>query len=215
MTRPASTWCRRGWRVGGVSIVASLLLLLAATADASAALWVRIALAPASPTVGEATRVSVLTFYFNQRTATGQVPCANDPLATPIPYVVQGQTLGNFELEASTDSLAEPIVVLLSRRATDPTWWDGSLTFPRPGRWTLRLVYPGSPEPYTECAGFKAAVTVLPARLPTTGAGGGAGDAAAIVGAVLVIAGASLVVAAGGRVRSIVRDEHAARSAVD
>jgi hypothetical protein len=187
-----------GWRIAAVSVVASAVLLVALATDAAAALWVRITLDPASPQVGKATRVSVLTFYLTQEL------CADDPGATAVPYAVQGMAFGEFIIEAyGPGTPPERVLVYLSRRASDPTYWDGSVTFPSPGQWTLRMVHPSWSEPYTECAGAKKVVTVLPSAPPQAGVGWpGLDPLVIILSAVTAAAGVMIIVAQAGRGRA-------------
>lgn len=182
------------WLVAVVSIGMNALLLLALATNAAAALWVRITLDPASPRVGEAAQVSVLTFYLTQDL------CVDDPRAIPVPTVVSDITFSEFILEASGPSAPpERVLVYLSRRASDPTYWDGPITFPSPGQWSLRMVRPGFPEPYAECLGAKKVVTVLPSALPRTGAGEvGPAPVVLVLSAVMAVAGAAIALTKAG-----------------
>lgn len=142
----------RWWRLAGV---AGLLLPLVVYQLASAAMWVRITVAPVQPVAGELARVSVQTLM-----VTGGANCLDDPRATVVPVSAYDWTP---YLETIGPGQADPLIVEMQYQDSDPSWWDGEIVFPTPGSWMLRMARPSWPADATDtCSGAQVSVRVLP-----------------------------------------------------
>jgi hypothetical protein len=130
------------WRLGLGALLGALLVVLLAT-PASAAMWMRITLDPDVPTAGQATRVSVLTFTLSQNR------CWDDSAASPIPvstWFGSGRTPGSLALElVARGPTPQDLHVPLAQRRDNGAYWDGTITFPDVGEWTLLVRSVGSP----------------------------------------------------------------------
>lgn len=200
----------RGVRIAlAAALSAGALLVLAV--PAAAAMFVRLALDPPAPQMGETTHISVLTFSLTK----GGL-CWDDPGASPIPNArwygigFEPDTMQLYLLAAGPD--LQTMTVPLARRSADPTYWDGSIVFPSPGEWTV-LVSTEAQGQIRElagnrCAGFLRTVKVGPAGPSTvvaTDVPHSAGPTPAPVsapgrtgmGAILVLTGLALAVLLG------------------
>jgi hypothetical protein len=147
-------------------VAAALVIALSSRAgSADAAMAVRIVVTPSQPAVNARATVSVLTLApFSER-------CVDDPTADYRPWSdwnTGGMPL-RLVLQASQPG-TEPIDLSLDRRDGDPTWWDGKITFPAPGEWTLRMSHPTWAQAGADaeaCAGARITVRVSD-RLPAT-----------------------------------------------
>lgn len=134
-------------------------LLLALPQLAIGKVWLRIAVEPPSPRVGELARISVLTGYLTE------LRCASDPAASFIPnatWYTSTEAALRVRLAAIEPVTARPAPIELRQRESDRAYWDGAFAFPAPGTWTLRITEPswGSSGPEEECAGFRRTVDV-------------------------------------------------------
>jgi hypothetical protein len=151
-----------------------VLTFLFVGAQADAAMALRMTVDPRVPTVGSTAHVAVLTL------APFSHGCVNDPAADMRPWWDWNGDGGRdlaFDLRAFQDDRV--ITIPLTRRASDLAYWDGSVVFPTPGRWTVRMVKPewsGGVPDGEECAGARITVLVRDAdRLPGTSTDGGNG----------------------------------------
>lgn len=158
--RPSHVWA---------AVLFAAFLFAAAAEPTRAAMFVRIALDPSSPAVGEPIVVSVLTVSLAGRDGRA---CIGDAGATPTPRqrdewrMSDGRPL-ELRMAAFGPGGAE-IPVALTPRPSDTAYWDGSVVFSVPGRWTLRMTSPDWSNA-AECGGAEADVDVAPARLPGSG----------------------------------------------
>lgn len=187
--------------VAGPAAIAAIALGLAlggafgAAGRADAALWLQITTELASPRAGAATLVSVLTYYLTRNL------CADDPRAAPIPNAIWSPPL-HLEPAAFAPGSATPLPIPLTPRASPSAFWDGTVVFPAPGRWTLRVTSLQGSGADLACMGAVQALTVAPAAAPATGGGFGADlgrDAAALLAGLALAAG--IVVVARGLAR--------------
>ena len=114
--------------------------------------------------VGIAARVTVTTF------APTSQRCADDPQSSH--RVVGTWYMGGgaepsdpvFRLIAHpADRPDSATDIPLAKRAKDSPYWDGTMTFPSAGEWTLRMAEPHWGQPYSEeerCAGARATIHV-------------------------------------------------------
>lgn len=117
---------------------------------------IRITVDPASPVVGEPARVSVVTLApFSEH-------CVDDSRADMRPWSDWYPKESPLRFDLKTFRGETVIDIPLRQRDADRAYWDGVVTFPVAGRWTLRMVYPewarGDPTG-EECAG--ARITAL------------------------------------------------------
>jgi hypothetical protein len=111
--------------------------------------------------------VTLTTFYLTERL------CAADPQASPIVNGTWYSGSGTAPSEPSFRLVAYPagrptasLPVPLVHRAVDSPYFDGTMTFPSPGAWIVRIVDPhwGDPESEAErCGGARIDVQVAPA----------------------------------------------------
>lgn len=161
-----------------VPLVAVVLLVLTGSGG-EAAMWLRMTIDPAEPVVGSSAHVTVLTLAnFNSS-------CINDPAADARPWWDWNGNGGRdlrFDLKAFQADRA--IDIPLTRRDSDPAYWDGSITFPAPGEWTVRMVYPlwsGGVAAGEECAGARINVVARSSpSLPATSTDVRSGPVAAL-----------------------------------
>ncbi len=177
----------RARRVCAAAAVAAGLVLL--TTQAAGAMSLRMSVDPAQPEVGQPARVSVLTL------APFSNDCVNDPRADMRPWWDWNGNGGKdlrFDLKAfQADRVLD---IPLTRRESDPAYWDGSVAFPAAGEWTVRMVSPlwaGGAAAGEECAGSRITVMVRSGSMPsTTTASAGPALAAALAVLMLGIGGA-------------------------
>lgn len=140
-----------------------VLVALAVAQPAAAAMWLRIQVGPA--VAGTATPVTVTTLVMYDQL------CIGDPSASPVPngiWYSSGPTPSEptFRLIAyPADRPDGAMPIALTHRAVDSPYWDGSVTFPSAGGWTVRMAQPnwGTAESELErCAGARIDVAVLP-----------------------------------------------------
>jgi len=109
------------------------------------ALWVRIGVEPERPAVGQVARVTVQTLLVEGAS------CLDDPSARVTPTVAYtgadtgGPFLDHMELRSVGAAIDPPVTVQVTRRADDPTIWEGTVVFPTAGRWLLRMFTPSWP----------------------------------------------------------------------
>jgi hypothetical protein len=200
--RPA--WGAGGgaWRALALGVALGATGLLALPTSIGAAMWVRVQVEPAQPRAGQAAKVSVLTFYLTEQR------CADDPAAKPIPHAewtsIGPQSL-DLRMAAYGPSASSVVQIPLERRISDPTYWDGSIVFPAPGQWTLRVTRPefGGNE---ACLGARAVVTVQPSATAGEGSRPGVNPVALglFAASALCVWVLGLVVARMRRVRALV-----------
>ena len=153
-------------RIFGRACLLALALLLWSAAPALAAMWLRIEVA--GPVVaGVPAPVIVTTLVmFDQR-------CVTDPGASPVPNGVwyssgAAPTEPEFRLVAYPAGHPDQEArIPLTHRAPDSPYWDGTVTFPAPGMWTVRMAMPSwdTPESDAEhCAGARIDVYVSDAH---------------------------------------------------
>lgn len=145
----------------------ALAALVIAGGSAAGAMWLRMAVLPAEPIAGRPAHVAVRTLAMFGGT------CVNDPAADARPWWDWNGNGGRdlrFELKAFQGD--RTIDIPLTRRASDLSYWDGSVTFPTSGDWTLRMVSPlwsGGMTAGEECAGSRLTVLVRSSpSLPST-----------------------------------------------
>jgi len=143
------------------SLLAALLVLLA-SAPVAAAMWLRLEVAgPVVAGAPAAVTVTTLVMYENA--------CVGDPNASAVPNGVW-YSGGSTPSEPTFRLVAYPagrpdeqLRIPLTHRAADSPFWDGSVTFPTAGPWTIRMAEPywGTPESDIErCAGARIDVFV-------------------------------------------------------
>lgn len=118
-------------------------------------------LAPETPIAGEPVRLSVLTF---SQTSSR---CWDDARASPIPvsrwYGDRGVVDLDLQMLAQSPG-REQLTARLTQRPGSGAYWDGTITFPSAGEWTLITQIAGQNQPPgggNMCAGFERAVRVL------------------------------------------------------
>ncbi len=135
------------------TVLACLLALGAVAVDSTAgeaAMWLRIEVQSA-PTAGEPAAVTVTTGYLTEPL------CGDDLRAVLIPNGVW------YTSDSRAPRPDRAIPIALAKRGAESPYWDGRVTFPEGGRWTLRMAFPhwGFPESETErCAGARIDVDV-------------------------------------------------------
>lgn len=150
----------------GRACLLALAILLLSAAPALAAMWLRIEVA--GPVVaGVAANVTVTTLVmYDQR-------CVTDPGASRVPNGVwyssgAAPTEPEFRLVAYPAGHPDQEArIPLTHRAPDSPYWDGSVRFPAPGMWTVRMAMPywGTRESDAErCAGARIDVSVSDAH---------------------------------------------------
>ncbi|MGH2367721.1 MAG: hypothetical protein ACRDI2_05930 [Chloroflexota bacterium] len=116
---------------------------------------------PATPMAGRPARVAVQTVFIYGAT------CVDDPRADVRPAVLgtPGVRDDTLQLVATGPAGTEEIPFRVPGLAADPTRWEGTVTLPAPGQWTLRMVRPSWPGDRSggRCSGSAIEVTVLPA----------------------------------------------------
>jgi hypothetical protein len=148
----------------------ALVLVVALSTPALAALWMRISLNPSTPTMGERVSVTVLTFAAmpadNLRAV--QNLCWDDPRITPIPeakWYTGGDTPTSLDLEMVVLNPSQRFTVPLVQRPGNGAYWDGTIIFPSGGEWQLYAKRAGaSPNPTSadRCVGLVRTVAVQP-----------------------------------------------------
>jgi hypothetical protein len=169
--------------------VTAALVILGSQADG--AMWLRMTVDPSQPIVGQSAHVIVLTMAnFNNN-------CINDPAADARPWWDWNGNGGKdlrFDLKAfQADRVVD---IPLTRRESDPAYWDGSVAFPAAGEWTVRMVYPlwaGGAAAGEECAGSRITVTVRSSSSPPGTSTLASGQTAALAIFVLAIGGSALL----------------------
>jgi hypothetical protein len=148
--------------VVGRGAAAALVLVVALSTPALAALWMQISLNPSTPTAGESVSVTVLTFSAMQNL------CWDDPRITPIPvakWYTGGDTPTSLELEMVVLNSSQRFTVPLVQRPGNGAYWDGTIIFPSGGEWQLYAKRAGaSPNPASadRCVGIVRTVAVQP-----------------------------------------------------
>jgi hypothetical protein len=124
-------------------------------------MWMRITLDPENPIAGQPVRVSVLTF---SQTSSR---CWDDPRASPIPisrwYGAGGIVDLDLQVLAQSPG-ADQLTTRLAQRPGSSAYWDGTITFPSAGEWTLYTQIAGQNQPPGEasrCGGFERTVRVF------------------------------------------------------
>lgn len=140
-------------------------VLLGAQLTADAAMALRITVDPASPQVGQITRVVVLTL------APFSSHCVDDPRADMRPWWDWHPDAPSFDLKAFGKERV--VDIPLVRRDAKSPYWDGFVIFPDAGAWDVRMVQPIWASGATDgerCAGSRVSVQVgPPGSLPATG----------------------------------------------
>lgn len=151
-----------------VGVALALLLALALARPAAGAMWLLIQVGPA--VAGTPTMVTVTTLLADR--------CIDDPQASLEPNGIWYSSAngGMTPSEPSFRLIAYPaghpdsaIDVPLAHRTADSPYWDGAVSFPTAGRWTMRMAEPhwGTAESEIErCAGARVDVAVLPRAAP-------------------------------------------------
>ncbi|MDP9245122.1 MAG: hypothetical protein M3O64_00575 [Chloroflexota bacterium] len=144
----------------------ALGLILLVAQPAAAAMWVRIDVA-GPVAAGAPTKVTVTTLYLTQTL------CTDDPQASPIVNGIWYSGSGSAPSEPSFRLAAYPAgrpgastTISLTHRAVDSPYFDGTMTFPSAGTWTVRMVAPnwgGAESEAERCAGARIDVQVAPA----------------------------------------------------
>lgn len=154
-------------------IVASAAIGILVARPSDAAMWLRITVDRAFAQTPAAVTVTTLVMY-------GQTQCVDDPQASIAPNGTW-YSAGSTPSEPSFRLVAYPAGrpdaaqdIALVHRAVDSPYWDGTVTFPAAGTWTVRMVKPnwGNAESETErCAGARIDVAVAdgPASIPPPG----------------------------------------------
>jgi hypothetical protein len=124
-------------------------------------MWMRISLDPENPIAGQPVRLSVLTF---SQTSSR---CWDDPRASPIPisrwYGAGGVVDLDLHVLAQSPG-ADQLTTRLAQRPGSGAYWDGTITFPSAGEWTLYTQIAGQNQPPGEgsrCGGFERTVRVF------------------------------------------------------
>lgn len=162
MNRNVGLARRHRYSVIAVAVIA-LTLLMAQNAEAG--LWLTIAVAPEQPQALEPVTVTVQTLE-----ASGCLTDANveaTPVIThsePELYAMELHAIGPIIKGASTPvpSAEQGIPFEVTRNPDDLTLWTGTVTFPEPGEWTLRVTFPSFSGGPASCFGYELEVTVLP-----------------------------------------------------
>jgi uncharacterized membrane protein len=151
-------------RCSSAIAVALIALTLLMAQNAEAGLWLTITVAPEQPRALEPVTVTVQTLE-----ASG---CLTDPAVEATPIVAQSEPeLEAMELHAIglSEGIGTPIfpadqgiLFKVTRNPDDLTLWTGTLTFPDPGEWTLRVTSPSFSGGPASCYGYAIDVTVLP-----------------------------------------------------
>ena len=142
--------------------VAALVLVVALSTPALAAMWMRISLTPSTPTAGKAVKVTVLTFSATQNL------CWDDPRITPIPEATWyggGDTPLSLGLQVVVANSSKTLTVPLVQRPGDGAYWDGTISFPSGGEWQLFVKRAGAlpnPTAADRCVGLVRIVEVQP-----------------------------------------------------
>ena len=156
-------------------------LVLLTAVPAGAAMWLRIEIAqPAVAGVPAALKLTTLVMYTHD--------CIGDPGALPVPNGVWHSFADASPSESTFKLVAYPagrrdaaMPVPLTHRAVDSPFWDGSITLPTPGSWTVRMAEPDWGTAESErCAGARIDVMVAPAAAER-GADGWLAAAGAVV----------------------------------
>jgi hypothetical protein len=155
-------------------IGAAMTLLIALSTPASAAMWMRISVNPATPSAGSPVNVTVLTFSAMQSV------CWDDPRITPIPESVwygSGPSPINLGLNLVVLNSSQRFTVPLVQRQGNRAYWDGSFTFPFGGAWQLyarEAQASDNPTVPDQCTGSVRTVDVLGPAPPASPATAGA-----------------------------------------
>jgi hypothetical protein len=148
--------------IAGRGAAAALVLAVALTTPAFAAMWMKISTNPSTPTAGESVSVTVLTFSATQNL------CWDDPHISPIPEATWyggGDAPISLGLELVVVNSSKSFNVPLVQRPAAGAYWDGTIVFPTGGEWQLYAKRAGSsPNPTSadRCAGFVRTVEVQP-----------------------------------------------------
>jgi hypothetical protein len=148
--------------ITGRGAAAALVLAVALTTPAFAAMWMKISTNPSIPTAGESVSVTVLTFSATQNL------CWDDPHISPIPeatWYSGGDAPISLGLELVVVNSSKSFNVPLVQRPAAGAYWDGTIVFPTGGEWQLYAKRAGSsPNPTSadRCAGFVRTVEVQP-----------------------------------------------------
>ncbi len=145
-------------------------LSLAAPIESLGAMYLRMSLTPASPSVGESAHLAIQTGAVQ---ATPGVRCLADPGASFSPmrsedwYGTAGRGLKPDELAAvAIGPQNQRIEIVPSTRASDTSFWDAELTFTAPGEWIVRMTRPEWSD--EDCAGARLRVHVREATSSST-----------------------------------------------
>jgi hypothetical protein len=135
-------------------------------------MWLRITVD--RPVAGAPAAITVTTLVMY-----GQALCADDPQASIAPNGTWYSGSGSEPTEPSFRLIAYPagrpsavLTIPLRHRAVDSPYWDGSMSFPSAGTWTMRMAQPnwGVAESDTErCAGARVDVQVASASAERLG----------------------------------------------
>jgi hypothetical protein len=146
--------------------------------SADAAMAVRIVVTPSQPAVNAPVTVSVLTLApFTEK-------CVDDPTADYRPWSDWYSSDGSLGLVQAAHHGTAPIDVALVQREANPAWWDGKISFPTPGEWTLRMARPTWAQAGADaeaCAGARMTVRVHE-RLPASSTAGKAPETWIVAG---------------------------------
>ena len=134
---------------------------------AAGAMWLRITVD--HPVAGTPAPITVTTLVMY-----GQALCVDAPQASIVPNGTWYSGSGSEPSEPSFRLIAYPtgrpnavMAIRLTHRAVDSAYWDGSVSFPSSGSWTIRMAQPnwGDAESETErCGGARVDVQVATAR---------------------------------------------------
>src|SRR6266568_4069400 len=144
----------------GILALAAAVAIGAWPLPVEAVLWTRISVVPETPQQAQSTQLAIYTFRLDDQ------QCWNDPSAKPVPIdITVWATTGDLPFRGlqlvATGPGSQRIVVPLTSRRTDNSYWDGTITFPSAGTWTLQVGFVGAAQPLEDqCSGYIRTVTV-------------------------------------------------------
>jgi len=155
---------------------AGILALVAAVGigawplTAEAVLWTRISVVPGTPQQAQPIHLAIYTFRLDAQ------QCWNDPSAKPVSIdITVWATTGDLPFRGlqlvATGPGSQRIVVPLTSRRTNHSYWDGTIAFPSSGTWTLQVGFVGAAQPLEDqCSGYIRTITVASSTSPPSSA---------------------------------------------